>query len=255
MSFFKESIYKILSVVFPNGRSRSINGYTIRFPLRYYRYYEENYEEDTFKYFESCIKPNDTILDIGAHIGLFSAFFSKKLNDTGKVICFEPTPTTFQILKSTVKLNALNNCTAVNAAIADKSGVLTFNLTSKDGEGSNANSLVQTEKSVNSTEVKVFSIDDYRRQEKLKINILKIDVEGYELNALIGAKETFELDKPCGILALHPSSIRSLGQSLEQIWDKMNDYKCEIQFKGKPIARTEFCSKEQLFDVEFKCKG
>lgn len=254
MSFIKESIYKFLDLVtFKKGRNRHINGFNIRLPIRYFRYYEDGYERDTFKYFDQIIKPTDTILDIGAHIGLFSVFFSKKLSDKGKVICFEPTPGTYQILKRTAELNDLKNCKVVNAAIADKSGSLTFNLTSKDGEGSNANSLVQTERTVNVTEVKVFSIDDYRRTEKLKIDILKIDVEGYELNALIGAQETFITDKPSGILALHPESIKKLGQSLEQIWDVLERYKCKVEYKGTPISKQDFCSKELLFDVEFKC--
>lgn len=254
MSFIKESIYRFLDIVtLKKGRNRRINGCDIRLPIRYYRYYEDGYEKDTFSYFEKIIKPTDTILDIGAHIGLFSVFFSKKLNSKGRVICFEPTPGTFQILKRTVELNDLRNCTVVNAAIADKSGSLSFNLTSKDGEGSNANSLVQTERTVNVTEVKVFSIDDYRRIEKLKIDILKIDVEGYELNALIGAMETFSNDKPSGILALHPQSIKKLGQSLEQIWDVLDKYKCKVEYKGAPIEKEDFCSRELLFDVEFKC--
>jgi FkbM family methyltransferase len=254
MSAIKENIYRVLDLVtFRRGSLRHINGFSIRLPLRYARYYENGYEQDTFSYFEKCIRPNQTILDIGAHIGLYSVFFSKKLQGTGRVICFEPTPGTFAILRNTVQLNALKNCTLVNAAIAEKSGTLKFNLTSKDGEGSNANSLVQTERSVNSTEVKVYSIDDYCREENLKIDVLKIDVEGYELNALIGAEETFKNDKPVGILALHPASIKQLGQSLEQIWDLLLTYGCKIEFQGKPISKTEFCSKKELFDVEFKC--
>jgi FkbM family methyltransferase len=251
----KESLYKVLDILtLKRGSLRQINGFDIRLPLRYARYYEDNYERDTFGFFEKNIKPNQTILDIGAHIGLYSVFFSKKLKNTGKVICFEPTPGTFSILKQTVELNHLENCKLVNAAIADKSGIMKFNLTTADGEGSNANSLVRTERSVNSTEVKVFSIDEYRRSEELRIDVLKIDVEGYELNALKGAKETFLTDKPIGILALHPESIKQLGQSLEQIWDLLEEYKCQVEFKGKAMSKDQFCSNKLLFDVEFKYK-
>jgi FkbM family methyltransferase len=254
MYSIKKIIYTIWDLLtFKSGRTRKISGFEIRLPLRYARYYNDGYEKDTFEFFENIVKPNDTILDIGAHIGLFSVFFSKKLSEKGKVICFEPTLGTFQILEETIKLNKLTNCKSVNAAIAEKSGTLSFNLTSKDGEGSNANSLVKTERSMNTTEVKVYSIDDFRRKEKLNIDVLKIDVEGYELNVLLGAKETFLTDKPSGILALHPESIAKLGQSLDQIWDLMQSYNCVIEYHGTPISKTEFCSKELLFDVEFKC--
>jgi FkbM family methyltransferase len=250
----KKSIYKVLDIVtFKRGSVRHINGFEIRLPLRYARYYENNYESETFKFFEKNIRPDQTILDIGAHIGLYSVFFSKKVGNAGKVICFEPTPGTFSILKQTAELNALTNCILVNAAVAEKSGILKFNLTSEDGEGSNANSLVRTERSVSSTDVKVYSIDDYRREQKIKIDILKIDVEGYELNALKGAKETFQNDKPTGILALHPASIEQLGQTLEHIWDLLAEYKCKVEIHGKPISKDEFSSNKLLFDVEFKC--
>lgn len=240
-------------VTLKKGSQRKINGLDIRFPLRYAKYYESDYEKETFDFFGKNIAPDHTVLDIGAHIGLYSVFFSKRISGNGRVICFEPTPGTFAILQQTVQLNQLGNCTLVNAAIAEKSGTLKFNLTTHNGEGSNANSLVRTDRTVNAVDVKVYSIDDYRCAEKLKIDVLKIDVEGYELNALKGAKETFERDKPLGILALHPAAIKQLGQTLGQIWDLLVDYKCTVAYHGKPISKDEFCSKELLFDVEFKC--
>lgn len=234
------------------GVKRKINGFTILFPARWSRFYEDGYEKETFNFFKAYIKEGNTVLDIGAHIGLYAAPFAKLVGTTGKVYCFEPTPSTFVVLSKTIQLNKYSTVTAVNAAISDKSGTVTFNLTSDSGEGSNANSIVEINRTKNNVEVKAYSIDDFRRFEKLKIDILKIDVEGAELLALKGAKTTFEQDRPIGILALHPANIIQFGHSLEEIWDVLLNYKLQIQLSGKNISKEYFCSQTLLFDVEFK---
>jgi len=245
--------YYLLDIfTFQKGVPRNINGFVVRFPAQWSRYYLGNYEKDSFSFFKKEIKKNNTILDIGAHIGLYSSPFAELTGEDGKVFCFEPTPSTFNILKKTIELNKHKNVQAVNAAISDKSGTITFNLTSDDGEGSNANSIVEINRAKNNLEVRAYSIDDFRQQYRLKIDVLKIDVEGAELLALKGAKKTFELDFPIGILALHPENIKQFGHSLEQIWEQLILYNLQIHHNGKPISKNTFCEHTLLFDVEFK---
>ena len=234
------------------GVKRNINGFTVLFPAKWSRFYNNDYEKETFEFFKSEIKKGNTILDIGAHIGLYAAPLSSLTGELGKVYCFEPTPETFKVLSKTVKINKLTNVKCINAAVTETTGKINFNLTSLDGKGSNANSIVETERTKNSVEVHAYSIDDFRLQNKLKIDVLKIDVEGAELNALKGAQKTFIEDRPLGILALHPESITKMGHSLEEIWDLMQQYNLNVFYKNKDISKTEFCSNTLLFDVEFK---
>jgi FkbM family methyltransferase len=233
------------------GVPRNINGFKVRFPARWSRYYLSDYEKETFEFFKKNIRKGNTVLDIGAHIGLYSSPFAEMVGAQGSVFCFEPTPSTYGILKKTMQLNKHRNVKGVNAAISETSGTITFNLTSKNGEGSNANSIVSIDRSVTNVEVKAISIDDFRKENKLKINVLKIDVEGAELSALKGAKETFMQDRPLGILALHPSNIIEFGHSLEGIWKCLEEYKLKIFYQGQPISKDDFCNNELLFDIEF----
>jgi FkbM family methyltransferase len=234
------------------GVRRTINGGSVVFPAKWSRYYNDGYEKGSFDFFRKCIKQGDTVLDIGSHIGVYSVYFASMVGEKGKVYCFEPTPSTFLILNKTIKLNKLTNTYAINAAISDKSGSIRFNLTTLDGEGSNANSMVAIERTNNHLNISSFSIDDFRKQNGLNINVLKIDVEGAELLALKGAKETFMYDKPCGILALHPQNIIDFNHSLKQIWECLMEYNLKVIYKGSEILMDEFCSQNDLFDVEFK---
>jgi FkbM family methyltransferase len=250
IKFIKNGFYLIIDLItLKKGINRTINGFEYRFPVKWSRYYEQGYESSTFQFFKENIKKGDTILDIGAHIGLYSIPFSKLTGDSGKVFCFEPTQSTFSVLNEIVKLNKLYNIQTINEAIDE-----IFNLTSDTGEGSNANSIVNISRTENSIELSATSIDDFRRKNNLKIDAIKIDVEGAELNALKGARNTFFEDRPYGILALHPKNILDFNHSLEDIWSLLIDYKLEITHNGNIISKDEFCNHTLLFDIEFRSK-
>jgi len=74
-------------------------------------------------------------------------------------------------------------------------------------------------------------------------------VEGVELDAVIGARETMQKDRPLAILALHPTQVKSKGDSLEQIWDVVTGYNYEVLHNGLKIDKGFFCRQQNLFDV------
>ena len=99
-SFFRNSMYTLLDLLtLKRGVARKINGMKVRFPAKWSRYYENNYEADNYGFLKQAVKPGMDIMDIGAHIGLFSACSSQLTGPGGKIICIEPTPGTFSILK------------------------------------------------------------------------------------------------------------------------------------------------------------
>lgn len=245
-------VYSVIDLItFRTGITRNINGFKIKFEPIWSRYYNKNYESDSFSFFKKTIKKGDTVFDIGAHIGLYSAPFGEMVGPTGKVYCFEPTPSTFDVLKKTIQLNPYKNVIPVQMAISDKNETVVFNLTSPDGAGSNANSIVRIERTSKSIEIEACSIDEFRRTNNLSVQILKIDVEGAELLALLGARDTFLNERPKGILALHPQNISDMGHNLEKIWNLLDDYRMNIFLKGRQITKSEFCAQTNLFDIEF----
>jgi hypothetical protein len=141
-SLLRNLAYSFLDLLtLKRGIARKINNMKIRFPARWSRYYPADYEADNYSFLQQQVKSGMHIIDIGAHIGLFSVCSSRLTGSTGKIICFEPTPGTFSILKNTLRLNHCDNVIARQEAVSDKEGKATF-FVSKTA-GCNSNSLVK----------------------------------------------------------------------------------------------------------------
>lgn len=249
MSILKEIAYKALDTLTPgSGIEKEIGGEKIRFPARWSRYYETDYEPETFRFFRENLKAGQTVLDIGAHIGLFSVVAARLVGESGKVFAFEPTPFTRGVLGEVVALNECNNIVEIRPeAVAAEFGETVFFDTGDTI--SNANSLVKTARSKVEIPITVTSVDKFVTERNLKVDCLKIDVEGVELDLLRGARETLLTQRPVARLGLHPPFIVQNGQSLDEIWQLLEEYKLQVIFDGKTVEKHWFCSQPALFDV------
>jgi FkbM family methyltransferase len=250
MSVLKNVFYTVLDLVtLKKGVPRTINNQLVRFPAKWSRYYESNYEEENYSFLQQQVKKGMQVIDIGAHIGLFSVTASQLTGPEGKVICFEPTPGTYNTLTETLRLNKCTNVIPVQAAVSEKSGTTTFYIS--DIEACNSNSLVKNkeEKEISAYEVKLVSIDDVITNYSIKPSLIKIDAEGAELDVLKGGVQTFKSIKPILILGLHPDFIKMKGDSLEGIWDLLISCGYVVQQEGKTLTKEFFCGQTLLFDV------
>jgi FkbM family methyltransferase len=245
----KDLSYKALDIVtLGRGVKRRIGTESVRFPARWSRYYEQEYEPDTFRFLKRSLRPGSVMMDIGAHIGLFSVVAAKVVGASGKVYSFEPTPFTRSVLSEVVELNGFSNVVEIRPeAVSDKPGVTTFFDT---GDViSNANSLVKTFRSREGIEVPVTSVDEFVGAKGITVSCLKIDVEGAELDLLKGARETLMSMRPAVRLGLHPPAITDNGQSLDEIWSLLDEYGLTPEFDGEVVDREWFCGQREIFDV------
>jgi len=246
----KKLAYSMINFVTGNkGVQRTINQFKIKFPAHWSRYYESDYEKDNYNFLRNQVKPGMHIIDIGAHLGLFAVVSSQLAGDTGKIVCFEPTPGTYAVLNQTLKLNQCNNVIPVQGAVSDKEGTAIFYV-SEIG-GCNSNSLVKNkpEKETKGYEVKLFTIDKIVQQYALIPNLIKIDAEGAELDVLKGGLNTFQKFRPILILGLHPDVINKKGDSLENIWDLLHESGYQVKENDNKVTKTDFCNRTLLFDV------
>lgn len=245
----KTTAYRLLDIVtLGRGVPRRIGRERVRFPALWSRYYESDYETETFQFFRSNIKPGWVVFDIGAHIGLFTVLTSRLVESAGRIFAFEPTPFTRGVLEDVVRLNNCESNVEIRPeAVSSEKGTATFfdtgNLVS------NANSLVRTERSQVGIEVPVTTVDDFVAEQQIRVDCLKIDVEGAELNLLRGAANLFRDQRPIARLGLHPESIASNNQSLEEIWELLSGYRYRIEYNGQAMEKEYFCSQPTLFDV------
>jgi FkbM family methyltransferase len=248
----KKIVYKLWDIMtLGKGVERTISGFTLRLPVRYSRYFPQNYERDNFDLLSEHCSKGSVVIDIGAHIGLFAVRAAQLIKEGGRVYAFEPAPKTNALLLKTIQINGMENIIEPrNEAIAEKDGVTHFN--ASDTEGDNSNSLVEYRKDrhLNKIEVRIVSVDNFIRSKNLsKVNFIKIDAEGYEYNVLKGAEQTFKKFLPKAILALHPKAIQANGDSLEEIYDFLFNARYNIFYGNHIISRSEFCDRDQLFDV------
>ena len=162
-----------------------------------YWYHGKNREKETFNFFEKIINKGNTVIEVGGHIGYLTLFFSKLVTESGKVHVFEPGENNIKYIQKNVA--AQKNIKLSLKAVGDKNGIETFymdNITGqnnsmlKDFEGLSINMNYAMDKNAKTTEVnvEVITLDDYCTSENIKPDFIKIDVEGFEYNVLLGMK-------------------------------------------------------------------
>jgi len=145
----------------------------------------------------------ESAVDVGAHIGSYTLRMARRFK---RVVAFEPNPFNRYILGLNLQLNKTENVKVEDAALSDRDEISSlFIHRAADGTGS-LNPLHYGFKYDRTVQVKVKKLDDF---EYAKIDVLKIDAEGYELSILKGATRTIERSKP--ILAIEVHSARSFG--------------------------------------------
>ena len=130
----------------------------------------------------------DVALDIGAHVGAVSAYLSRKFQ---KVIAFEAVPSTFEFLR--LNMQSLPNVEALNVAVGPEPGEVYFAHYDRHGQLSH---VASKEGEAETSRIGPIPIQTSDSMELGRISFIKIDVEGYELPVLQGARQTIERDRP-----------------------------------------------------------
>lgn len=172
---------------------------------------------DEIALLKKILKPGMVFVDIGANIGYFSLIASKLIGETGKVFSFEPDPDNFFLLEKNIKANNYKNIIAVKKAVADKIGKAKLYL---DKENLCGHSLVSKEGN-KFVETETITLDEFFRNNK-KIDVIKIDVEGFEPVALEGMKEIIKSnDNLILITEFYPNALKRAGYSPEKYKDDL----------------------------------
>jgi FkbM family methyltransferase len=180
-------------------------------------YWLGSYELKKVSLFIKTIKDKKlkVIYDIGAHVGYYTLISSKCVGDTGIVYSFEPNPQNIFYLKKHIEINKVNNVNVVETAVSDFIGEANFDTTSNTSMGKIADKGVK----IRSITIDYFVFENNNNPPE----IMKIDIEGAELDALRGAKETITKFHPIIFLSLHSNELYK-----ECKW-LLNSYSYKIQ--------------------------
>lgn len=147
----------------------------------------------------SVLRVGDTMIDAGAHAGWYSLVARQCVGSEGSVLSFEPNPVCADVLNRNVKMNGFDNIQIIHDALSNKSGTSRL-WVGDDMGGSLIKDQAQhiTKKKVKSITVKTLRLDDFLKKQKTikSIRCIKVDVEGAEVEVLLGAKKILLRHKP-----------------------------------------------------------
>jgi FkbM family methyltransferase len=160
--------------------------------------------------FRRLLSPGDVCMDVGANIGFLTLLASKLVGPAGHVYALEPAAEPFAALEANVALNGFENVTALRLAAGDAAGEAVFD---DRPSGHSLRSYVRRAEEPrpaagSGTFVRVEPAASLVRDEHLRrLRLVKIDVEGYDVEALRGLLPLFESGaRPALIVELHPQA-------------------------------------------------
>ncbi len=216
---WNKKFIKNTSIVFEIEKGLSINLYKDSVLSRLIF---EGFEKDEIEFMTKVLREGDTLIDIGANIGLFSLIGSKIVGNSGRVISFEPSPITYARITENIKLNNFENIDARNIGLSDKQGKLTLNISENGFDAWNSFAGGNDDKFQKVVEVDVSTLDEeLKNTDKNNISFIKIDVEGWEKFVLEGGKEILQNYTPTVMIEFTESNTFSAGYFVQDLYDIM----------------------------------
>lgn len=201
------------------------------------------FERQTVDAIARCLSSGDTAIDIGANIGAHTLQMGSRVGRQGRVYAVEPTKYAYEKLRKNV---------AINPAIADSISVDQIMMV--DQARSRVEDMLYSswpldscrrehEKhggSLKSTEgATALRLDDYVRSKSIdRVKLIKLDVDGYEIEVLRGGAALLQRDKPIIVMELAPYTFQERGQRFEDLIEilRHSGYRLRHESTGDEIA-------------------
>jgi FkbM family methyltransferase len=168
--------------------------------------------------------PSAVVLDVGANFGYYSLSLASGLNGEGHVYAFEPCKPTFSRLQQNIALNSLQSkITAVRSGLSDSPGVAFLHL-----DPSNSGAATLSHEAEGET-ISLDTLDNFCDVRKVrKVDLIKIDVEGHELQVLNGGKKVLSSQRPVIMIEFNSAALGRAGQSVEKLASVLRGLEYEL---------------------------
>ena len=210
------------------GLVRVLNGQE---PIRIrpaHRYAAEHYEPAVFNYLKQKIRPGDRVLDVGAHVGIFTVLLARWSGPSGHVFAFEPTPVTRAALTDHLHLNGVEDrVTVCPLAVSDNEGK-SFVYTVSNSPENTLSPVHGRLTNASAIAIEMTTIDAFCARRQICPDLIKIDIEGFELHALRGAKRTLTKHRPVVVVELHPMNWPEIGVDRRQVAELLKELRYQL---------------------------
>jgi len=168
--------------------------------------------------------PGAVVADVGANIGIYSSFLSHCIGPTGLVHSFEPAPDNFKRLCAAT--NNLSNVRLSQAAVGERSGKTKLYISDKLNVDHRAYKADGDCRRTVPTEM--VALDDYFKPGH-RVDLIKMDIQGYELYALRGAKRVLQENPDIRLLLeFWPSGLEQAGVHWEELVQMLRDFSMDL---------------------------
>ena len=182
------------------------------------------YESDVAGIMCKLIRPGDVVIDVGANIGFHSFLMAALVEESGKVIAFEPGAEVINEWELNKKLNKSKNAVVSQKVLSDKSGDTVDFCFSQEDSGTSYALKNQGQVEPNMTPMVTSCLND-ELTENVPIKLIKIDVEGFEGHILRGASKLLSEDRVrYWVVEYAPHCLARNGDSLESLRSIMSQY-------------------------------
>ena len=201
--------------------------------------YYLGYDRRDCRALRPLVKPGSVILDVGANVGYYSLQLASWMSGKGTVHSFEPFPSTAQQFERNLGLNPRfqNMIFLHRLAMSNFTGSLGMNVLNEDNSGCNSLSADGCKK------VEVITLDAFAQQEKfIRIDLIKIDIEGAEVDFLQGAEQTIARFRPVLVIEVNPSTLQRFGKTAADVIKLLGQYRYQMNYADrfgglKPMKR------------------
>jgi FkbM family methyltransferase len=179
------------------------------------------------------LRPRDRVLEIGSHHGVTAMLLSQLVGEEGFVLAVEPSPFNVMMAYAQVGLNAVTNCRVMQAAVSDSKGRTRISFDS--------NAMVtESTDGIDVPTVTADELDDTYGP----FNVLKIDVEGFERQVLMGASTLLQR-RPKIMLELHSPSLARYGSTIDSVLRLLGPF-----YHGTFVARNKQRDRTHPFSAQ-----
>lgn len=200
------------------------------------------YEKGILDYIRKHFRTDGVFVDVGANIGLMSLFVSRYFPDS-RIYAFEAHPETSEILRNNLALNSFAKNITIRACALGAERCTVSISADLDPNRGGASIVKQGQKPVS---VECFTMDEVLT--KSKVDLIKIDVEGYELQVLEGARNIIAAQHP--LLIIEISQDRDGADQTRAIWNFVQEMGYEVyKFKGTKERKSSLIKVSSLQDL------
>ncbi len=165
-------------------------------------------------------RPNDVVIDVGANIGATMVQTCQRVGNSGMVIGFEPDPKSFRKCQEHLSLNRCEHALVLPLGVGSEASKKVLRVRVPSNQGMNQISPEGLE--TDGVSIQVTTLDSFVREKALKrLDVIKIDVEGYENEVLKGAQACLETFHPRLFIEIDDLNLKEHGSSPEEIYRRL----------------------------------